>query len=222
MSEVIQSTYLKRLGIYRSKALIGMLTGSLVIIGTMLYLNSLEPEPPKKKAQTALSFQVVKNVKTPEKPKPKPKPKPQPKQAKVPPPAPIMASLGVGMSGIDFGTGQFEATDSMDVDNSLLGDTSNAVMTGDTVDQQPKALSRTPLEYPARAMAKQIEGFVMLSILIDETGRVADIKVIESDPPGTFDEAAIRNVKKWKFEPARYQGKPVSIWVNQPISFQVG
>lgn len=218
----MQSLYVKRIWSIKFKAILGMVIGSSLIIGTMLYLHSLKPEPPKEKDKRALSFEVVKNVKTPEKPKPKPKPKPRPKQSNVPPPAPIMASLGVGLSGIDFGVGGYDVSSDVAVDETLLGDTSNAVMTGETVDQKPRAIKRPPLKYPARAMAKQIEGFVMLSVLIDEQGNVADVKVIESDPPGTFDQAAIQNIKKWKFEPARYDGKAVSLWVNQPISFEVG
>ena len=218
----LQSRFIHQEWHFRTKALLGMLAGATSIVALMLYFNNQKAEPPKQNERSPISFEVVKNVKTPEKPKPKPKPKPQPKQSKNPPPTPALADLGVGISGIDFGGAGFNVDGQMQVDDSLLGDTSNAVMTGDTVDQQPRAMSRPPLEYPARAMAKRIEGFVMLSILIDEEGNVSEVKVIEADPPDTFEEAAISNIKKWKFEPARYQGKPVSIWVNQPISFQVG
>lgn len=218
----MQSGFIQQEWRFRIKALIGMLVGASSIVALMLYFSSQKSEPPQEKERAPIAFEVVKNVKTPEKPKPKPKPKPQPKQSKTPPPNPALADLGVGISGIDFGGAGFAGDANMQVDDSLLGDTSNAVMTSDTVDQKPRALSRPTLEYPARAMAKRLEGFVMLSILIDEEGNVAEVQVIEADPPDTFEEAAISNIKKWKFEPARYQGKPVSIWVNQPISFQVG
>ncbi|MDR9499996.1 MAG: energy transducer TonB [Hydrogenovibrio sp.] len=219
----MERTFLNDMWRFRVKGGLGMIFGTFAILSAMLYLNSLKPDKPEKKEKRPLSFEVVKNVKTPEKPKPKPKTQPKPQQADVPPPAPIMSGLGVGLSGIDFGMGGgYDVDASADVDEDLLGDTSNAVMTGETVDQKPRPISRPPLEYPARAMAKRIEGFVMLSILINKEGKVTDVKVIESDPQGTFDKAAIDNVKKWTFTPARYKGKPVSIWMNQPISFLVG
>lgn len=217
------SNWLQKRWRFRVTAVIGMMIGSLLIISTMLYLNSLKPEKPEKKADRPLSFQVVKNVKTPKKPKPTPKKKPPANKSKsIAPPPPLM-SLGLGMSGVDFNMTAFDPNaTAVETDDDLLGDTSNAVLTSDAVDQKPRVIATVPLQYPARAKAKEIEGYVLLSILVNENGQVDQVRVLESDPQGTFDDVAVRNIKKWKFEPAKYNGKPVSIWINQPIKFELG
>lgn len=223
MSLLMADNWLNRRWLFRIKAMLGMIIGSLVIIIGVLYLNNLGTEKKQEKEQRVLTFQVVKHVKTPKKPKPQVKKQNRPKPAKSAPTAPVLSDLGIGLSGIDFNMNAYDPNSQLpDASDSVLGDTSNAVMTGDTVDQQPRALARTPLEYPPRAKAKEIEGYVLLSILINEKGKVEEVKVLESEPQGTFEEVAIRNIKKWKFEPARYQGKPVKTWINQPITFQLG
>lgn len=208
---------------FRVKGMIGMLIGSFVIIATMLYLNSLKPEKPQEKEQRPLTFQVVKNVKTPKKPKPVPKKQPPLNKKPELAPPPALAGLGVEMSGIDFNMNAFDANSGLpQANDDLLGDTSNAVMTSDSVDQKPRPLKRAPLQYPARAKAKEIEGYVILSILVNKQGQVEQVRVLESEPQDTFEEVAIRNIKKWKFEPAKYKGDPVKIWINQPIKFDLG
>jgi len=208
---------------FKLKAIVGMVVGSVLIISTMLYLNSLKPDQAEKKAERPLSFQVVKNVKTPKKPKPTPKKPPPANKAKNIAPPPALTSLGLGISGVDFNMSAFDPNAQIvETDEDLLGDTSDAVMTSDAVDQKPRVIATVPLQYPARAKAKEIEGYVLLSILVNEDGQVDQVRVLESDPQGTFDDVAIRNIKKWKFEPAKYNGKPVSIWINQPIKFELG
>jgi protein TonB len=201
----------------------GMLIGTMVIVFTMLYLNNLSSEPPKKNKQKSLSFEVIKQVKTPKKPKPTPK-KLQPKNQSNPVAAPpAFSGLGMSLSGIDINMNAFDPNSEMpEAKDQILGDTTNAIMTSDTVDQEPRAVSRAPLNYPPRAKAKEIEGFVLLSILVNEQGDVEQVRVLESEPRDTFEEVAIRNIKKWKFEPALYNGEPVKIWVNQPIQFRLG
>jgi len=126
------------------------------------------------------------------------------------------------LSGIDTGLEQFKADDIISED-SLIGDVdkSNMVMTDDTVDSPPKPVERTPIEYPKKARRKGITGYVVLNLLLDQTGRVQKVKVLESKPAGVFDDVAIASVKSWKFKPAEYQGKPVKVWAKQKIRFEL-
>src|SRR4029079_15275329 len=48
------------------------------------------------------------------------------------------------------------------------------------------------LRYPARAVAADVKGRVALLVLIDARGVVNDVSVVEAQPPGYFEEAAIR------------------------------
>ncbi|SMG64734.1 TonB family protein, partial [methanotrophic bacterial endosymbiont of Bathymodiolus sp.] len=82
----------------------------------------------------------------------------------------------------------------------------------------PKPKSRGAFKYPASAKKNGIKGYVVLSLLIDENGRVDQIQVLESSPTGVFDEAALQGINAWRFEPAKYEGKKVKVWAKQKNS----
>jgi protein TonB len=63
--------------------------------------------------------------------------------------------------------------------------------------------------YPHVAAQRNIEGWVLLEFDIGPQGNVMNPKVIESDPPRIFDEAALNAVKKWKYKPQVKNGKPL-------------
>ncbi len=196
-----------------------MTGGSGVIFFLLLYMNqSALPDMPDKVAQQT-TFEVKQAPRT--KPRKKIERK-RPKRSKTaPPPIPVL-HLDSGLSGIDFGLPVFSLDAMGDIDQSLLGDTGNVVMTSEMVDQPPRVRQRAPLDYPPRARTKEIEGYVVMSLLIDDTGRVETVKVIEASPTGIFEEAAIRSVRHWLFEPARYEGENVQSWANQTIRFEQG
>lgn len=58
-------------------------------------------------------------------------------------------------------------------------------------------------QYPAEAAAKQIEGYVTVGFRVAADGSVEDLRVIESQPPQIFDQAARRAVSRWNFGPAQ-------------------
>lgn len=82
-------------------------------------------------------------------------------------------------------------------------------------------LVRVPPEYPARAMASEIEGFVILRFTVTETGAVADPEIIQSVPPGVFDREARRAVLRWKYQPQLVNGKPAAVITYTKINFQL-
>jgi TonB family protein len=63
--------------------------------------------------------------------------------------------------------------------------------------------------YPPEALRKNIEGWVELAFTVMPNGSVEAIEVRNSSPENTFDEAAIRAVKQWRFEPVVRNGKAV-------------
>ena len=71
--------------------------------------------------------------------------------------------------------------------------------------------------YPPEAAARGLRGIVILSLIVDEQGRVADVEVVRSVPP--FDEAAITAVEQWRYEPTEIDGRPVRVRITVPISF---
>jgi TonB family protein len=83
----------------------------------------------------------------------------------------------------------------------------------------PRRVTFVQPEYPPEAQARGLRGIVILELLIDEEGRVADVAVVRSVPP--FDEAAIEAARQWKYEVTRVDGVPVKVRLTVPITFAV-
>lgn len=188
--------------------------GASLVLMTMVLMNTLEALEAKELGPPVSSFEVRKPP-PPKAQKRKPRPKPK-KQARRP--AAPLPDLGVALSGIDFGLpGLGDALS--DATSSLIGDVEDVVMTEDAVDEVPQATSRSAAPYPARARAKGIEGYVTVSMLVDATGAVKDMQVLEAVPPGVFEDSALAALRTWRFDPAMYEGRPVSVRVRQTLRF---
>jgi protein TonB len=195
----------------------GALLGMVGTLGLALLLASVPPTKARSEEKTATHFEVLER-KTPPKPKaPTPKPKPR-KQTAPPPPSNL---LGASLSGLSFGIEGLEEILSQSGDD-LLNSTSAVVMTTDTVDVPPRPVQRESADYPSRARAKGLEGYVTMSILVDASGSVQDIMVVEAEPVNTFDGAAVSAVQNWVFAPGEYEGEPVSVRVTQTLRFVLG
>jgi TonB family protein len=86
------------------------------------------------------------------------------------------------------------------------------------VDKPPKYLKRTQPKIPSEMKGNFRQGYVQLALIVDEEGRPSDIKIISLTHEG-FAETAIEAVKKWTFQPAYYQGKPVKCSVSFRVFF---
>ena len=99
----------------------------------------------------------------------------------------------------------------------LAGLNLNAPVDGDTL-----AIVRVLPRYPSRALSRGIEGWVLMEFAIDEVGLAVNPVVIESEPPGVFDRAALSAVKRWKYRPMIEDGRPrMRPGVRQLISFEI-
>jgi TonB family protein len=72
-------------------------------------------------------------------------------------------------------------------------------------------------QYPPEANALGVTGVVIVEIVVDETGSVADAKVVRSIP--LLDEEAVRAVRNWHFTPSMVNGQPVPVRMNVSVSF---
>jgi protein TonB len=70
-------------------------------------------------------------------------------------------------------------------------------------------LVRIEPRYPARALQREIEGWVLLEFTISPAGTVVNPFVVDSEPPRTFDRAALRAVARWKYKPKVEDGVAV-------------
>ncbi|MDF1564469.1 MAG: TonB-dependent receptor [Deltaproteobacteria bacterium] len=72
--------------------------------------------------------------------------------------------------------------------------------------------------YPPEAQAAGITGTVKLALVIDETGAVSEVEVLEPAGHG-FDEAAMEAARKFRFEPAEVDGAPAAVQVTYDYGF---
>ena len=76
--------------------------------------------------------------------------------------------------------------------------------------------------YPRRALTRGVEGFVLLEFVVTETGSVRDPVVLDAQPPGVFNRAAIQAVLKFKYKPKIVDGEPVAVsGVQNKITFEL-
>ena len=90
-----------------------------------------------------------------------------------------------------------------------LGGASIGVGTG-TVDTDAIPLVRVDPTYPIRAKERGIEGWVQVEFTISPRGTVIDPRVVAYEPSSIFNQAALRAIRRWKYNPKIVDGKPVS------------
>ena len=66
-------------------------------------------------------------------------------------------------------------------------------------------------EYPRQAIRYGIEGSVKVQFNVDSFGAVLDPFVVDSNPPGIFERASIKAVRKLIYEPPLFEEKPVNV-----------
>ncbi|KAA9129893.1 energy transducer TonB [Marinihelvus fidelis] len=201
-------------------AFASMVLGSILVLGMVVLINHFADGLDRNDGDDG--DQIVFERKPPPKKEvvQQPKPKPKPRRAPRTPPPPL-AGLSGNLSGIDFGLPGFDMSDLNALDGDLLGGADSMVMTDDTVDDPPRATFQSPMQYPPRAKAQGVKGYVVLSLLIGVTGEIEQIEIVESSPEGVFDEVAVQGVSTWRFEPATYQGKAVRAWAKQRVRFDL-
>ncbi|MDW8478789.1 MAG: energy transducer TonB [Xanthomonadales bacterium] len=202
--------------------LIGLASGAfgLVLVFTIiLVLNGLTRGLVREPARAESALAIERREKPPE-PRPLRREEPPPRPRRQAP-APPSLGLEAGLPGLDFGLPGFEDAELAGLREALLGGDQEVVMTDDSVDVPPRPVLQTPLRYPVRAKAQGITGYVVLSLLIGPTGQVEQVRVLEAQPEGVFDEAAVEGVRSWRFEPASYKGQSVRVWARQRIRFDL-
>lgn len=77
------------------------------------------------------------------------------------------------------------------------------------------------LHYPSAALAAKITGRVFVSFIVNEKGKVTDVKVLRGIGAGC-DEEAVRVIKEmpdWK--PGMQDDKPVKVKYTLPVAFKL-
>lgn len=197
-----------------------LVAGGLAVLTLLGFMNRTTQAKPEAPAERVASFTVERRP-------PKRDQRPRPQRRRRAPSArprsavPAAPRVGNAVGALSLGLDTGGLVDLDDVDRSLLGDTSDVAMTGNTVDTPPVPIDRVAPDYPVRLRKKGVTGQVVLNLLVDTDGSVARVRVLSSDPPGVFDELAVSAAKRWRFRPGSNQGKPYAVWVNQPFDFRL-
>jgi len=77
-------------------------------------------------------------------------------------------------------------------------------------------------QYPRRAAAKGVEGYVILEFTVTKQGTVKDPIVIEEEPRGYFERAATKAVLRFKYKPTIVDGVAIDVpGVKNKITFKL-
>jgi periplasmic protein TonB len=87
------------------------------------------------------------------------------------------------------------------------------------VQEKPVLLKQISPYYPELARKAQIEGTVVVKVLIDTKGNVERTELLKSIP--MLDEAALQAAKKCIFKPAKQRDKFVKVWMSIPFKFKL-
>lgn len=88
-------------------------------------------------------------------------------------------------------------------------------------DYVARYLHNPPPLYPWQARRMGIEGRVVLQVEILQDGSAGRIEIQHSSGHELLDQAAIKAVGGWRFDPARIAGAPIIAWAEVPISFRL-
>ncbi|HAR62324.1 MAG: hypothetical protein DKM50_13895 [Candidatus Margulisiibacteriota bacterium] len=83
----------------------------------------------------------------------------------------------------------------------------------------PLLLYGSQPEYPPFAREHAISGHIKIQMLVNEEGKIEELKVLEGNDEFGFITAAKKAIIHWKFEPLRYKGRPVAFLLDKPFKF---
>jgi TonB family protein len=64
--------------------------------------------------------------------------------------------------------------------------------------------------YPDAARKRGVEGWVELAFTVTPTGNVTDVEVRNASPANVFDDAAVRAIRQWRFQPVERNGEKIA------------
>ena len=76
-------------------------------------------------------------------------------------------------------------------------------------------------EYPRLARKRGYQGTVVLDVLVDQNGRVVDIRLFTSSGHSILDRKAMESIKVWLFKPGMKGNKKLDMWVRVPVRFEL-
>jgi len=215
---VVRKTWLRQL-------LIVSLAAHAVALAVVLIVDQLRVSPVPEPAIT-ITFVDFTSPPPPPPPPPKKKAAVAPKKMMPPPPpvneivapkeipkteAPTQVAASAGdENGVEGG---------VDSGIASAGKMAPAPTFQDVVEVLKNRITGEDPPYPASALAREIEGQVVVKITISPDGRVTDMQFIKSHP--AFDRVVRQTVEGWKFTPHIVNGRAVSVYTVWTFTFKL-
>lgn len=86
--------------------------------------------------------------------------------------------------------------------------------------EPPRLLREIKADYSDAARRLNVEGEVVLEIIVRRDGTVGDVKMLRKLGAG-LDERAVQAVRQWRFAPATRRGSPVDVVVEVAVDFRL-
>ena len=140
------------------------------------------------------------------------KPEPPPKPAEPPPPAQLEIET-MSPSGENFAIADQPISENFSIDPGLgIGEG----------DGEYLPIYRVPPQYPRQALFDRTEGWVVVEFTIGTEGQVKNPRIVDAQPPGVFENAALQAVQRFRFKPRTMGGEPVEVQgVQNRIRFRL-
>jgi periplasmic protein TonB len=139
---------------------------------------------------------------------PPPKPPPQPEKPKPPPPKPVQKRPPVPQAPVEAPPQQAAAA----------APAAPAAPKTVTASQLGYLVPPNPI-YPARARRAGEQGNAVVRVLVDVTGRPAQVSLQTSSGHPELDQSALSAVRAAQFRPYAEGGLAQAVWVLVPINF---
>ena len=92
---------------------------------------------------------------------------------------------------------------------------------GVMVKANPNYFQNPPPEYPELAKQMRQEGLVILAVDVGSDGTPIKVEIEQSSSYRMLDQAALKAVSYWKFQPGRIGNLPVESKVTVPVRFKL-
>jgi protein TonB len=132
-----------------------------------------------------------------------------------PPPTPETPRMAFATGGIENNVAQL--TPIVDARGAMSRMTMSAGSDRDVI-----PLVRINPDYPPRALSRGLEGWVQVQFTITPTGTVSNAVVVNAEPKNIFDDAALKAIARWRYNPKVENGVAVErVGVQTIIRFQL-
>ncbi len=104
----------------------------------------------------------------------------------------------------------------MSIRNDVEPPRSTPIPTGTTT---PDPIYKVSPDYPPEAKSKRVSGVVLLAVIVNENGEIYEARVLRGNT--LLSRAALAAVRKWRYKPAKVDGKIVPLTFTIPITFSL-